>query len=112
MKNFGVIFNTETSSYTKEKTFELADAYIAKMHACKEFLLSDHPICRELTKWSEKFFVSIEMTEKLFRYLKTNDEKLLPELSEIIDRYYSIPAKLCEDVDIRTELRHGLGIVI
>lgn len=96
----------------KEKTFELADAYIEKMHACKEFLLSDHPICRELTKWSEKFFVAIEMTEKLFRYLKTNDEKLLPELSEIIDRYYSIPAKLCEDVDIRTELRHGLGIVI
>lgn len=106
----------EMSSHLKagnqEKTFELADAYMKKMYACKEFLLSDHPICKELEKWSQKFFVSIELTEKLFEYVKTKDENIIPELNEIIDRYYSIPAKLCEDVDIRTELKYNLGMNI
>ncbi len=96
----------------KAKAFEKADDYIRRMKNCKEFLQGDHPICKELTKWSVKFYIGCEFMEKLLEFLKTCNTALLPELGEILDRYYANPAKLCEDVDVRTELKNAFGITI
>lgn len=94
------------------KACELADVYLAKMNACKEFLASEHPICTELTKWSQKFFVACDLTAKLFEYIKTRDDAIIPEIDSIIEKYYSMPARLSEDTDIKTELRNRLGMKI
>lgn len=110
-KAFGEIQRAFRSGDT-EKAYELADAYMKKMKKCKEFLMSDRPICKELTKWSEKFYVACDLTEKLFEYIRTNDKALIPEMGAIIEKYYSMPARLSEDTDIKTELKNAFGIII
>lgn len=89
----------------KEKAFSLAENYLGKMNACREYLKKDLPICRELSKWSEKYFVSCDIMNKIFEYIKTNDEKTFTELLLLADKYEAIPAKLSNDVNIRAEIK-------
>lgn len=93
-------------SGNKEKAFSLAENYLGKMNACREYLKKDLPVCRELSKWSEKYFVSCDIMNKIFEYIKTNDEKLISELDLLIEKYEAMPAKLSNDVNIRAELRN------
>lgn len=88
----------------KEKALSLYEDYLAKMQKSKEFLSRDLPICRELTKWAEKFFVKCDITEKLYLYLKKDDEKYLEEFYSLADKYYSMPARISEDVNFSVEL--------
>ena len=44
-----------------EKAIILAEKYIAKMNEACDYLRQDLPICDELRKWSEKFFVACEI---------------------------------------------------
>lgn len=93
-----------------EKAFSLAENYLRKMRACKDFLQMDLPICKELEKWSEKFFITCDIMENIFEFLQTKDEKVKEKLLNLADRYISLPAKISNDIDIKNELREELGI--
>ncbi len=89
----------------KQKAFLLIEEYIVKMKTCKEFLMKDLPICHELTKWSEKFYVFCDLTEKIFEYIKSRDNALKEEIFFLINKYNSMPARLSNDNDIKGELK-------
>ena len=89
----------------KENALALYSEYLGRMKDSSEFLRSDLPICKELTKWSEKYFVKCEITEKLFEYLKSEDEAYIAEIHTLVDKYNSMPARISKDVNIRTELQ-------
>lgn len=93
-----------------QKAVTLAEKYIGKMNACREFLKGDLPICRELTKWSEKFFVACDIIGKLFEFLQSRDETLTAGIFALVDKYNAMPARLSNDIDIKTELKNELGI--
>ncbi len=93
-------------SGSKEKAMTLAEDYLGKMNACREFLKRDLPICRELSKWSEKYFVSCDIMNSIFEYIKTRDERLIAELLLLIEKYEAMPAKLSNDINIRAELKN------
>ena len=92
-------------SGNKEKAFLLAEDYIDKMNKCKEYLKKDLPICRELSKWSEKYFISCDITSKAFRYIMTKDEKLFEDLLSLADKYEAIPARLSNDINVHAEIK-------
>ncbi len=94
----------------KEKAFTLAENYLYKMQKCKEFLQKDLPICKELCRWSQKFFVACEIMENIFIFLKTKDKKTKEKLLSLADRYVSLPEKISNDIDIKSELKNELGI--
>lgn len=93
-----------------QKAFELAEQYIGKMNACREFLKRDLPICRELAKWSQKFFVACDITSKVFEFIKSKDSALTAEILALVDKYNAMPARLSNDIDIKSELKNELGI--
>ena len=88
-----------------EKAFALAGRYLSRMNECSEYLKKDLPICRELSKWSEKFFVSCHIAGKAFEYMATKDEKLFEELLVLADKYTSLPARVSNDINIHAEIR-------
>lgn len=89
-----------------ETAFALATEYLDKMNACREYLKQALPICRELSKWSEKYFVSCDIITGIFEYIKTNDEKLIEELFALAKRYEAMPARLSNDVNIYEEIKN------
>ncbi len=93
-------------SGNRERAFALADNYLGRMNACKEYLKRDLTICRELSKWSEKYFVSCDIINTIFEYIKTKDEKLIEELLLLVEKYEAMPARLSNDVNIRAELKN------
>ncbi len=93
-------------SGNKEKAFALAENYLVKMNACREYLKRDLPLCRELSKWSEKYFVSCDIMNKIFEYIKTNDQKLIEELLSLVKKYEAMPARFSNDINIREELKN------
>ncbi len=97
------------SSNTAEGLKIFSD-YVDRMNASVAFLKSDHPVCAELAKWSEKYYVLCRLFEKLYEYLQKNEDNLLADIREIIDKYNSLPAKISEDIDFRTELYVRFGI--
>ncbi len=90
----------------KQKAFSLAEEYIGKMYACKKYLMQDLPVCRELTKWSEKFYVACDLTSGIFRYIQSRDESIKEEILSLIDKYNAMPARLSNDTDIKGELKN------
>ncbi|MBQ7122258.1 MAG: beta-N-acetylglucosaminidase domain-containing protein [Clostridia bacterium] len=94
----------------KQSAFSLAEEYLGRMYACREFLMRDLPICRELTKWSEKFFVACDLTAKIFEFVQSRDEALKGEIFSLIDKYNAMPARLSNDTDIRGELKELFNI--
>jgi hypothetical protein len=80
------------------------------MNACREYLEQDIPICIELSKWSEKFYVACDIITKLFELIRNKDKSLLAEIYELADKYNSMPARLTEDIDIKEELRNLLEL--
>ncbi len=88
-----------------DKAFSLAGEYIGKMQTCKEFLMKDLPICNELNKWSAKFYVFCDLTEKVFEYIKNREEALKGEIFSLVDKYNSMPARFSNDIDIKNELK-------
>lgn len=97
---------TAFKSGNREKAVTLAEDYLGKMNACRDYLKQDLPICRELSKWSEKYFVSCDIMNKIFEYIKTKDENLIAELLLLIERYEAMPAKISNDINIRSELKN------
>lgn len=93
-------------SGNKEKAFALAEDYLGRMNECREYLRLNLPICRELSKWSEKFYVSCDIMNRIFEYIKTKDERLIEELLLLIEKYEAMPARLSNDVNIRAELKN------
>ncbi len=95
---------TAFKSGDKQTAFSLAEEYLGKMLECRKFLMQDLPICRELTKWSEKFYVACDLTEKIFNFVQTGENDLKEEILSLIDKYNSMPARLSNDTDIKGEL--------
>ena len=93
-----------------EKGFALAEEYLGRMNACREYLKKDLPICRELKKWSEKFFVLCDIFNSIFAFLKSKDEKLLAQIFGLVEKYEAMPARISNDTDIKSELKNELGI--
>lgn len=89
----------------KTKAFMLAEKYLDKMYACKNYLMQDLPICRELAKWAEKFYVACDLTGRIFEYIQSRNEALKDEIFSLIDKYNSMPARLSNDTDIKGELK-------
>lgn len=87
------------------KALALYEQYLEKMKDSVDFLKSELPVCKELKKWSEKYFVKYEITVKLYEYLKTDDEKYLQELYSLVDKYNAMPARISEDINVITELQ-------
>ena len=98
-------------SGNKEKAFALAEDYLGKMNACREYLKQDLPICRELSKWVEKYFVSCDIMNTIFKYIKTGEQKLIAELHSLIKKYEAMPARLSNDVNIRAEIKNLHNII-
>ena len=102
-ENFDKIESAFKSGDTK-KAFSLAEEYLGKMYACKEYLKQDLPICRELQKWSEKFYIACDLVSKVFEYVQSRDEAFKDELFSLIDKYNAMPARLSNDTDIKREI--------
>lgn len=96
----------------KQKAFSLAQKYIDKMNACREFLHRDLPICRELTKWAEKFYVACDLTAKIFEYMQNGNKNLAADIATLIDKYNSMPARFSNDINIKAELKRELNITL
>ncbi len=94
----------EYKQVNKDTAFALYEEYLTKLKNGRDYLRRDIPICRELTKWAEKYSVKCDLTEAVYRYIKTSDKAVLDEISEITDKYYSLPARISEDVNIKVEL--------
>lgn len=88
--------------------FLTAEGYLRKMHDCRDFLLKDLPICKELSKWSEKFFVLCELFDKLFDFVQKREETTRAEIFSLIDKYNSLPARISNDVNLKEELKEIL----
>ena len=88
----------------KDSAFALYENYLTKLKNGRDYLRRDLPICKELEKWSRKFSVKCDLTEAVYRYIKTADKAVLDEINEITDRYYSLPARISEDSNIKVEL--------
>lgn len=93
-----------------EKAVALAGGYVAKMNEAEEYLRRDLPICDELRKWSEKFFVACDMFEKLLEVLVNKTDANVNELYAIIDKYDSMPVKIAEEMNIKLFLGIMFGI--
>ncbi len=93
-----------------EKAIEIAEEYIAKMNETSDYLRQDLPICRELSKWSEKFFVACEIFEKLMATLKDKTEENVNALYAVIDKFDSMPVKLSEEMNMKLFLGIMFGI--
>lgn len=94
----------------KEKAVALANEYIEKMKRSREYLEKDLPICNELSRWSEKFFVACDMFIKLIEVLQNKTEENVAELYSLIDKYESMPVVLTEVMNIRLFLGEMFGI--
>ena len=97
---------TAFKSGNREKAFALAENYLGKMNACREYLKRDLPICRELTKWSEKFFVMCDILNNIFSFIMNKDERMLTEIDALIIKYEAMPARLSNDINIRDEIKN------
>lgn len=93
-----------------EKAIALAEEYIVKMQETCDYLRQDLPICDELRKWSEKFFVATELFEKLIAVLKNKTEDNIKDLYTVIDKYDSMPVKIAEEMNIKLFLGIMFGI--
>ena len=56
----------------KEKAFSLAEEYLKRLKKCREYLNRDIPICKEITKWAQKFYVFCDILGKIFEFIKIN----------------------------------------
>ncbi len=108
---YEVLNKTECSIKTgdKEAAAALIECYIKRMHDCKAYLMKDLPICKELTKWSEKFFVMCELFDKVYAFVQKREEFLKAEILTLIDKYNSLPARLSNDVNLKEELKEILN---
>ena len=92
-----------------ENAFLTAESYLKKMHDCRTYLKRELPICAELSKWSEKFFVACDLFDKIFEFLQKREEPLKDEILALINKYDSMPAKLSNDVNLKEELKEILN---
>ncbi len=95
-----------------ERAMTLVSAYIEKMTACREYLSRDLPICRELTKWSDKFAVFCDIITTLAKYVTNSDGELLAKINALIEKYDSMPARLTADMNLKEELRDLLHAAV
>ena len=93
-----------------EKAVALAEEYIVKMKETCDYLRQDLPICNELKRWSEKFFVATEIFENLIAVLKNKTEENVKALYATIDRYDSMPVKIAEEMNMKLFLGIMYGI--
>ena len=93
-----------------EKAIALAEEYIAKMKETSDYLRKDLPICNELRRWSEKFFVACEIFESLIKTLKNKTDENVKELYGAIDKFDSIPVKLSDEMNMKLFLGIMFGI--
>ena len=93
-----------------EKAVALAEEYIVKMKETCDYLRQDLPICNELKRWSEKFFVATEIFENLIAVLKNKTAENVKALYATIDRYDSMPVKIAEEMNMKLFLGIMYGI--
>lgn len=90
----------------KEKAFSLAEEYLKRLKKCREYLNRDIPICKEITKWAQKFYVFCDILGKIFEFIKSGDESLVAEIYGLVDKYNAMPARFSNDTDIKSELKN------
>ena len=93
-----------------EKAVALVEEYIVKMNETCDYLRQDKPICNELEKWSEKFFIATEIFEKLVATLKNKTDENVKSLYATIDRYDTFPVKIGEEMNMKLFLSIMFGI--
>lgn len=93
----------------KETADRLSYELLEKMHNCKAYLKQNLPICNELTKWSEKFYVLCDLFDKIFEFIQKREESIKSEILTLIDKYNSMPAKISNDVNLKDELKEILN---
>ncbi len=86
-----------------------AGEYVEKMNACCEYLKQELPICRELSKWSKKFFVACDIINKLLELISEGEGGIRDEIFKLIDKYDAMPAKLT-DINLKEELGNLMNI--
>ncbi len=92
------------------KALMLAAEYIEKMNACRDFLNENIPICKELSKWAEKFSVACDIINTLMNFITEYEESILEEIYALIDKYDAMPARLTSDMNLREELGNLMNI--
>lgn len=93
----------------KKTANSLIEEFLKKMHDSKAFLLKDLPICKELSKWSEKFCVFCDLFDKVFEYIQNGDNSAKSEILSLIEKYNTLPARLSNDVNLKEELKEILN---
>lgn len=94
----------------REKAIALAEEYIKKMQETCDYLRKDLPICNELGRWSEKFFVACEIFENLIATLKNKTDENVKSLYATIDKYDSMPVKIAEEMNMKLFLGIMFGV--
>lgn len=92
-----------------EAAERLSREFLDKMHSCKAYLKQDLPICNELTKWSEKFYILCDLFDYIFEFIQKRDASLKTDILTLIDKYNSMPAKISNDVNLKDELKELLN---
>ncbi len=82
----------------------IIENYLNRMLDCRDYLNQDLPVCKELSKWSEKFYIACDIMSLIVRYMKTKNDNLFDNLLLLAEKYESIPAKLSNEINIRLEL--------
>ena len=101
---------TALNAHNDTEAAQILSGYIQKMQKSRTFLESSLPICKELKKWSEKFFVFCDLFENIFLYAFKKDESKKNEILELAKKYISLPAKISNDINILGELKDSLNI--
>ena len=94
----------------KKEARALAAAYLEKTRRAMDFLRRDLPICRELSKWTEKFGAFRDILPQLFDCMIEDDHTLLPQILRKIDLYNALPARFAADMDLIEAAEGGYAI--
>ncbi len=103
---FGEVVKAETAyrNGDKAKVYEILRSVAERMNECRELLKKDIPLFAELTKWIEKFGIACNIINKVILLENGTDNKLLNEIYSLAEEYGANPARLTEDINIKSEI--------
>lgn len=105
MKSLFSALEAEIAAGNRIAANQIKEDYASKLNACRAFLKSDRPICKELSRWALKFDVACDIILRLFDYIfDDTNEALRREIETLIEQYNRLPARLITDFDFREVL--------
>ena len=83
-----------------ERACSIGETYLAGLLQARSFLQGDHPLCRELAPWTEKFELYCEIIKTALACLRSGDPAQNSRFYELLAKYESMPARFADPMDI------------